>query len=410
MATARSTPLPRRKLADRIIYYHGVASFTFGMVYPFSAVYLAGLPAIGTTGVAIFFGVSGVANLVVTLLLAGRLIRLPTMALGVCGTALSLVGYALVPLATENILVTVIAVAIGAGRAAFLAAVIPMLNNLIHESERRRVFARRYQVLNGTLALGALVAGGVTAAFGRGALPYLFVVAAVGFLPITILQLRARDMVSDVPVDREGTEPEQEVAPARTMALFKMCAVVVLFQFGAYLVGFSQFESTVPLAADRLLGTGLVWISVMLGTNVVVIVLCQDLVTKLLEKRSVLVGLRITMAFWLAGYIAVAICSLGSGVVPIMGLLIFAALLGIGECAYSCTYHPWLISIVPDSELTRAGALANSAMGVGMFAGPAIGTLLVGTGNVTLVWLCLACGTVVMGLMVRQGRTVPVRS
>jgi len=71
-------------------------------------------------------------------------------------------------------------------------------------------------------------------------------------------------------------------------------------------------------------------------------------------------------------------------------------LFALGECAYSCSFHPWLISVVPDSELTRANALANSMMGIGQFAGPSIGVGLALSGSAPLVWLGLAlCCTVV---------------
>jgi MFS family permease len=72
-----------------------------------------------------------------------------------------------------------------------------------------------------------------------------------------------------------------------------------------------------------------------------------------------------------------------------VGLVAFATLFALGECAYSCSYHPWLISRVPDKDLTRANALSNSMMGVGLFAGPTIGVALVTTGSVVAVWLVL---------------------
>jgi MFS family permease len=78
------------------------------------------------------------------------------------------------------------------------------------------------------------------------------------------------------------------------------------------------------------------------------------------------------------------------------GLLFYGVLFALGECAYSCSYHPWLISRVPDAELMRANALSNSMMGIGLFFGPSIGVALVGTGSASVVWLTLGvlCGLV----------------
>jgi hypothetical protein len=71
-------------------------------------------------------------------------------------------------------------------------------------------------------------------------------------------------------------------------------------------------------------------------------------------------------------------------------------LFALGECACSCSYHPWLISRVPDAKLMRANALSNSTMGIGLFLGPSIGVALVGTGRASMVWLTLGvlCGLV----------------
>jgi MFS family permease len=85
----------------------------------------------------------------------------------------------------------------------------------------------------------------------------------------------------------------------------------------------------------------------------------------------------------------------GTYEVRLAGLLLYAVMFALGECAYSCSFHPWLISIVPDSELTRANALANSMMGIGNFAGPSIGVVLALTGDASVVWFGLAvCCTV----------------
>jgi MFS family permease len=75
-------------------------------------------------------------------------------------------------------------------------------------------------------------------------------------------------------------------------------------------------------------------------------------------------------------------------------MLLYGAIFGLGECAYSCSYHPWLISTVPERELTRANALSNSTMGIGLFFGPSIGVGLISTGSSAAVWLTLGvlCG------------------
>jgi hypothetical protein len=55
---------------------------------------------------------------------------------------------------------------------------------------------------------------------------------------------------------------------------------------------------------------------------------------------------------------------------------------------------PWLISKVPDAEL----------MGIGLFFGPSIDVVLVGTGSASAVWLTLGtlCGLVGVTTMRRR--------
>jgi hypothetical protein len=325
-------------------------------------------------------------------------IRPPPISLGVCGTVLSVTGYTIMPFVGGKPMVTLAALAVGIGQACFLAAVIPTLNSLIDESERRQVFARRYQVLNGTAALGVLTAGTMTAVLSREVLTYLFALTAIGYLPITVVQLTIKKFVNSHSGTAALEQRKDNAESLSVSALFKSCTFISLFQFGVFLMGFSQFESTTPLAADKLLGTSLAWIAVTLGVNTAVIILAQHHMTKLLEKRDSIFGLRTALGFWVAGYLIVALPALGPRELAITGLLLYAALFGLGECAYSCTYHPWLISTVPAPDLTRANVLANSVMGIGLLAGPTLGVALVATGSATIVWLTLSAVTLLVVL------------
>ncbi|HET7667814.1 MAG TPA: hypothetical protein VFK56_17445 [Mycobacterium sp.] len=397
MPPARPLPAPTspgRGAASRIIALHGVSSFCYGMVFPFTGIFLADRPGIGTQGVAVYYAVAGMANLTVALVLAAGVVRPPRVALGVIGTLLSFTGYVLMPSVGSLSAVGVAAAATGAGQGCFLAAVIPIVNSLVSEADRRQVFARRYQVLNATLALGSLVAGAAITALSRQVIPWLFVMTALGYLPLAWALLKARAVA-------DTGEPAQTARRSRRTAfpvalLLKASLPVSLFQFGVYLLGYSQFEATAPLVTDKLMHTGLGWISVLIAVNVMVIVTAQKRVTRLLEARTEVVGLRVAIGLWVAGYLVVGALAFGPVPVRLAGLLLYGVLFALGECAYSCSYHPWLISRVPDTELMRANALSNSMMGIGLFFGPSIGVALVGRGSASAVWLTLGvlCGLV----------------
>lgn len=398
---ALGTPRQRSsaaRAAGWLIAVHGFSSFCYGLVYPYTAIYLADRPGVGTGGVALYYGVSGAANLAVALVLASGFVRLPRIALAVAGNLLSSVGYVALAFVSGLAAVGLAAAATGIGQGCFLAAIIPIVNSLVHADERRRVFARRYQVLNGTLAAGSLVAGLIASALSRDAIRYFILVNAAGYLPLVATLLLYR---STARAGEQARSVGQATGDGRGLSiglLMKASLAVAVFQFGVYLVGYSQFEVTSPLVVDKLMHAPLAWVSVLIAVNVVVIVIAQSAVTRLLEPRPVVFGLRAAVALWVGGYVLAGATAVIPMPGPLAGLLAFAVLFALGECAYSCSYHPWLISRVPEQDLTRANAFSNSMMGIGMFAGPAIGVGLVGTGNAPLVWLALAALCVTVGL------------
>ncbi|WP_329208548.1 MFS transporter [Streptomyces sp. NBC_00683] len=418
----------RRRSVNRILVLHGLSSFCYGMVFPFIGIHLAAQPDIGTAGVAVYYGVSGLANLAVSLLLASAAVRFPRHALGITGLLLWLSCFLLLTQGHNLVTAGAAAVLGGAGQGCFMAAIIPIVNSLVPPQERRQVFARRYQILNATLAAGSLLAGLVLTVFSRDAITWLLIANALGYLPVALALGLARKVPEIAePTETAGTSETTEASETAETAdaepagkstgaaahalgtgmLIKAALGAALFQFGAYLIGYSQFEATAPLVADHLMDTGIGWISVMLTLNVVVIVSLQRPITKLLEKRPEEHGLRIAVALWAAGLLVAGFTAFGPGPVRLTGLLAYAVLFALGECAYSCSFHPWLISKVPDRELTRASALCNSMMGVGMFFGPSIGVALISLDHAAWVWLPLAalCGLVALTTLRRRTRT-----
>lgn len=380
-----------RRRAVRLVWVHGLSSFCWGMVYPYTAIYLAREPGVGTGGAGAYFAAAGLANVTIAVLLALGWWRPATTRLAVLGNVLSVVGYASV-VAVGTVPAAVAAgVAVGLGQGAFLAAIVPTVNALVDETDRRPVFALRYAVLNGTLAAGAMTTGLLTLVVPvEQLLGWLFLLTAAGYVPLVVVQLRLRGYVQQAAVAAAAASASDggtgRWSPVR---LVRAMVWIVVFQLAAYLVGFSQFEATAPLSIDLLLDVPLVWVSVMLGVNTVSIVLLQRPVTRLLSRYPVRTGLRVTMVSWAVAYLVLAVSSAGPTVVVCAGLVLFAVVFALGECAYSCTFHPWLLATVPEREVVRATATANTLMGVGMSAGPLLGVALVATGAVPL-WTTLA--------------------
>lgn len=227
---------------------HGVSSFCYGMVLPYTSIFLSEQPGLGTGGVALYYAASGVANMTVALVLALGWMRPPRVALGVAGNALSAVGYLVLPAVSSLPQAALAAVAVGAGQGCFLAAVIPIVSSLVSESETRRIFALRYQVLNATFALGSLAAGVLTTLLTSAILPYLFVVCALGYLPIAAALLLTRGVSEAGRAARraERAAAGDDGSPMPMMLLLRATIGVVVFEVVAALFAFAQFESTAP--------------------------------------------------------------------------------------------------------------------------------------------------------------------
>lgn len=60
-----SQAVANRLIVNRLIAMHGLSSFCLGMVFPYTGIYIADRPGIGPRGVALYYALSGIANLAV---------------------------------------------------------------------------------------------------------------------------------------------------------------------------------------------------------------------------------------------------------------------------------------------------------------------------------------------------------
>lgn len=367
---------------DAVIFLNGVSTFGSGLAYPFTAIYLASAPNIGIGGVAVFYGAAAVANLLVTAVLAAGWAKPPPALLGVAGTIMLALGWLGTPTAGSLVALAGTSAVIGAGQAGLSVAVVPVLNSLITADERRTIFARRYRAINIGLGLGAVVSGVTTGFFSADVVPWLLAANGLSYVPLTVVfVLLYRRAI--VPV-------QQETAAGERVRLGPAVLLAGAFQLGAYLFAFGQFEATAPLVAVQLAGLDLAAVSVLLLVNTGVVVFGQKPVTSLLARRNEAFGLRVTVVLWAIAYGIAAMTSFGPTWLRLVGMVVFAFVFALGECAYSCSFHPWLIASAGEENVTRASALSSGMMGLGMAAGPSIGAALVLSGSAVVVWLVLA--------------------
>lgn len=397
-------PARRRRVVDLLILLNGISTFGSGVIYPYTAIHLAAVPAFGTAGVSVFWGVSAAANLATTTALAFGPFRPRPELLGATGAALLGVGWAAAGFAASMPVLAAAVLILGCGQGMLLVALVPVLNAQITPDQRRVTFARRYRAVNLGLGLGAVTAGLLTGIFSGSVIRWLFLVNAASYLPIALALLWVGRQATAVHSGQRGPVGGGRRRPDRVVAL------AVAFQLGAYLLAHSQFEATAPLVAVRLMGVTLGAVSVLLLLNTAVVVAAQRWVNRLLEARPETAGLRVAVLLWAAAYVLIGAAAAGPAGVRLASLPVFAVVFALGECAYSYSYHPWLISTVTDAEVTRASALASAGMGIGTAAGPSIGVALVATGSAAAVWLVLAGSCLLMlPLLAAAGPRPPTR-
>jgi predicted MFS family arabinose efflux permease len=375
--------------ADALIWFNGLSAFGSGLVYPYTALYFSGHPGIGAAGVGIYYGASAAANLATTAVLATGRVRTPPVVLGLVGTLMLATGFLGTATAASQALLAVAVVFIGCGQGCLLVAMVPVLTALIPVDQRRTVFARRYRAINLGLGLGAVVAGTATGVLALSVVPWLFVCNALSYLPLAYAFHRIRGHRAAT-AESTAEAAAGETAGDRWRWLWGAGALAVAFQLGAYMFGHSQFEATAPLVAVDLMGIGLATVSGLLLVNTGVVVFAQSWVTKALSGRSEAFGLRVTVVLWALAYATAALAAFGDLPVRYAGLAVFAVVFALGECAYSCSFHPWLIGSVDQRHMTRMSALASGAMGVGTAVGPSVGVALTLLGDATAVWMSLA--------------------
>ncbi len=387
------------RAAKTLIALNGVSAFGSGLAYPYTALHLdAGL---GSAGVSAFYGVAAAANLAAAALLASGRVRPRPALLGLAGALLLAAGWAGTAAAGSLAAVAAGALLVGAGQGCLLVAMVPVLHALTGADERRAVFASRYRALNLGLGLGAAVAGLATGLLALGAVPWLLAANAASYLPLAWAFWRVHRRVAPGPAAEPGPAASPGWGWLRGAAL-----AAVGFQAGAYLLAHSQFEATAPLVSADLMGVALGAVSGLLLINTGVVVFAQSLVTRALSGRGEAFGLRVAVVLWSGSYAVAAGAAFAGPGVRYAGLAVFAVVFALGECAYACSYHPWLIASVDERDLTRASALAGGAMGVGTAAGPSVGVALAFTGSAAVVWSSLAAGALLLLFTVPSRRLV----
>lgn len=377
----------------------GFSYFGSGLVFAYTSIFLAGRTSLGLKGAALYFGVIAVANFAGALALSGVTTPMSPGLLSGAGSILQALSYISLPYTRSPAVIALLAAVIGLGRAGSTVGITGLIASLVPEEDQRTAFARRYRAMNVGIGTGSLVASGLTALLSFRVLGLLFVANGITFLPQAWFLLRRRAVGA---VSGSGSSDQPEPAPF--WRLYRSAGPVSLVQLGAYLLAFSQFEATAPLVAHNLLAASLAFISLFVGLNTLAVIVLQKPFNEFLSRYRPRTGVQVALAFWTISYAVAWITWALGHTAALIGLLIFGVAFACGEAAYACSYYPWLLSIVPATESSRAASLANSMLSVGNSLGPAGGAALVSTGSADTVWGALTTACLAFGLAARSIR------
>lgn len=382
------------KQARRLIVVNGVMLVGYGLALPYTSIFLADRTTIGS--VALYFGAAGLSNIVVAGVLA-TVRNANHRGVAAAGGVCSVIGYLSFPAIRTSEWAVALGVVNGAGQALFVTMVMPILATLTDESERRATFAFRNQVVNASLASGSVVGGLFVGSWGKVVIPYLFIATAAAHLPILwYLSQRVQDMRPPEHDDREPIPSRQ--API-TRATLRLLAAPVAFNFAVSILVFSQLETSVPLVVDRLSDLDVGWVPVILAVNLATIVFLQGPLTGVLDRYGEVVGLRTAVALWVVALGLAAVTAPGPPTMVLVGLIGCSFVLGLGECAHSCSYTPWLMGRVPERQFRAASAVDNTAVGMGYLLGPTVAVGVLSLGSALLVWVVLMGATALTTLL-----------
>lgn len=398
MSIVTETPAGVARRFDRFIWWVVLSNVGSGLIYPYTALYLVTRTSIGTGGSAAYFGVIAVVDFLTSLALGAVRVRLAPGLLSGVGSAVLAVAYASLGTTQGLVPILLVAVAAGVGRGTFSAGSSPFIAQLVPEDQRRDAFGRRYRAMNLGLGIGLLSASVLLTALSPTLVPALFVVNGLSYVPIAWFMIRHRGVAVD------GTSAPTGLSFRR---LLRWVGLICVAQFGIFVLGYSQLDSTVPLVATRLSQTSLGFVPLIVVANTVGVILLQKPITKWLGRWSPQRGMQVAVAFWFGCYAVAGVASVLPGPVPWVGLILMAVLFAGGEASYASSSQPWLLASVPPEDRTRASSLSNAASSVGTSLGPALGVLLVSTGQTLVVWGTLAAGCALLVLLVQAVKIRP---
>lgn len=357
-----------------------------GFVLPFSAIYFHNIRRFSLGEAAAIVAVISAVGIVTGPLAGTTSDRWSAKATLVVSLGMMAIGYAGFPFVRQPWEAFGLAIVAGAGNGSFYPSEASILGDLTPPEQRHISFSLQRVMTNLGYGIGALIGGFIASTSKPGTFNALFFIDAVTFIIfIAVLGFVASPSAS-------AQRPQGELSP-RYREVFRDHAFIGLLAVNALLVtvGYSLFETLVPLYAKNDASVGDHVIGAFFLVNTAVIVLAQLPITHLLEGRRRMPMLASLGGLWAVGLLIVlAGGQLLTGVAA-GGVLMFAFFVfTIGECLQSAILSPTAADLAPPALLGRYMALVSFTWQFGLAVGPAAGGFVLQASSWAL-WVIGAC-------------------
>ncbi|WP_248581596.1 MFS transporter [Nocardioides sp. InS609-2] len=370
-----------------------------GLTFPYIAIYMDQVRGFGGAGAAVALVVMAVASLVGSLAAAARLDRSGVRAVAFAGLLAQAVGYSAIGLAGLASAAYAACALTGFGGGLFFASLAPAISALCGPELHRTAFARRYQVNNLGIGVGALCGIALITQLDVATFQLLYLLNGTSYLVLGVVLLAVLPGWSPVPHSEPGmTDPGSERAKFRDLLHDRNLRLLLMVQALLVAAGFSQMQSVVPLYITEGMQGSPTLVNTILVLNCAGIVIFQPLIVILGRTWSTASLLAAVGVVW-----AVAFClgiggSFG-GAAGQVAIIAFCLTFTIGECFYGPSFQTLLMEVAPPDRVGQYSGAASSLWGVMNFSAPPLGVLLVNSPWPVSLWVVCAICSAMAGVL-----------
>jgi len=377
----------RSRMVAMILVFLFLNGLCDGALMTVLAVYIAEIKGLGFKGVSLFYTSFGVASVVTSLITTSKYGNISLKKRAYLGAFFLAVGYPIVSQVTDSNWLFIPGGISGAGMSLYVSALIGCLNELATPDTRRHVFSQRNLYVNAGQCAGSILVGGLIHLFGAHVAGFfllykLFCMLAFGGCSWLFFN-RTKPHLETSIVFAEAKIPEKKTN-------FHMIIYALAFNFLVTMVVVGQVDTVVPLIATQLMSLQMSQVSFIIVSNTLTVVLLQAYISKITHHIDEGKLLTFTAWLWVLSYLW---CLLGVSLIPnepVLILVVFSIINGIGQCIFSSCYYPYISKAASPSDFKRFSSGSSAAFNSGRALGLSFSGFALATQNIQFIWVYLS--------------------